>query len=269
ANRGGTAQTAVERLERKFLMDPPGPWLPDEFLSPHELLERSITNASDTGRKILIRGVHRILKRLFSEFSVRILSESESRELLGALCIAALHPSPGEKNLACLNLLYFAINRPAIFWEKVRPIEDIVGKATASRQALMIQLWEKIPETERLYFERMRVKPKAPASFLHKLVSSLTRSKLFFDQALGEGKPVEVIMRVNGRSRKTGLICTPSKEAIYFSSQTLRRTFKGRIASWNGGDFSLKDESERNIGNAVKTRIGCHDTARSKRVMAS
>ena len=55
ANRGVSAVEPTEQLVHKFLTALPGPWLPEEFFAPYELIERSIKDASDDGKHSLLR----------------------------------------------------------------------------------------------------------------------------------------------------------------------------------------------------------------------
>ena len=66
ANRGESAVEETDRLLREFLADKSGPWLPEDFFAPFELVERSIDAATPEGKHTLLRLLHQLAGELFS-----------------------------------------------------------------------------------------------------------------------------------------------------------------------------------------------------------
>ncbi len=250
ANRGKAAQAEVERMVKDFLADPPGPWLPEEFSAPHELLERSITDASKEGKTILVTGVHRVLKALFADFSVRRLTVKESRELLGSLIVAVNHPLDDQKNRAFLDFLYVAAKRPELFWEKVQPVEDIVGTSNDARKEFAERLWRKIPAPLKNHFFSLEPRPKPRLlRFLQRWGKEETR----LQNALLDGEIVAVAYHLGTMSKQAYVVRTPSNEAIVLLSNPPWASNSPYHCDL--GNASLKEASPRKVGEFLRGRL--------------
>ena len=248
ANRGESASEPIEQLVRKFLTSLPGPWLPEEFFAPYELIERSIRDASDGGRHSLLRALHQLINDLFEEVKARQLDESESRQLFGALSIVAEHPL--IKGSQYPRLLDFAIKQSALFSSRVTAPPDIVSNP----QKFLVSRFNRLTKTERYGpnagLRAMLRHAYRAAQIRHKYKSSA------FQRAFVSGEPVEVEMRLNGVSRKSGLLRINNRDTIMLGFNELDAYYKRRdYPVVHIGEVILNQTSERSIANATNARV--------------
>lgn len=256
ANKGHVALIEVERLVQEFLSDPVGDWLPDDFLAPHELLERSILECDEAGRTVIIDSVHRILTGLLSRFSARSLSETESRILFGALIVAVNHPLPKIRSSAYLDLLYLAVREPDVFWGKVQATKCILGDTDEEIKSFATELWNSIPDNiKNNYLDK---RDFGALEFGAGLLSMIRDGP--FKYRLNSGEIVKIYAYVNGRPFNTGMLRTPSSRNVFFPLSYLSsiERIASFVASKNIGKWTLRNENSETISNAISTRLSAY-----------
>lgn len=254
ANRGEVAGEEVEQKVREFLADPPGPWLPEEFGAPYELLERSIEKASGLGKRVLIRSARLLINNLYEEMKSRRLTPAESRELLGTMAIAKGQPSLFSDSLP--KVLFFAINKSAFFWRKVTPSEDIVGSTDSDRKEFISSVWAKLPrETRKKFMQPTRIRSKS--AFGRRKIGKT--SKLRFANVLRHGDLVEIGMSINGKQQEFVVLRLSDRDNFLFSTEELYNvpcSAENDLIPWTDlGQIRLRDTSPRTIANAIPRRL--------------
>ena len=252
ANREKSAVEETDRVLREFLTDKPGPWLPEDFFAPYELVERSIDAATPEGKHTLLRLLHQLVGELFSviELEARKLIEEESRQLLGTMAIVGKHEILQESKYP--DVLEFAVRQPALFWHRVGAPVDIVSDRERFVEILVKRLPEKI---------RQRIQHRlAPAESLLEQIIYLFKNrpqKKVWGRALLKGEVVEVEMVLNGKLRKAGVVrITGRKNAIIIDGAEFNLfSHRTGLPAVPLGEVYVEVASQRNIANWASTRF--------------
>jgi hypothetical protein len=248
ANRGESAAGEIDRLIREFLADTPGPWMPEDFLAPYELLERSIDEASSDGRHFLLRMLHQLVSELFVDMEARKLNEAESRQMLGAMAVIGRHDLLRGSKYP--NVLEFASRWPQLFWSRVFASPEIVS----DREKFIRLLIEKLPSDLQ---KRIQLRPEPDESpFEHiAYIFGYRPAKKVLRRAI-LNHMVEVEMILNGVLHKAGVVRINDRCKVVINENEFSGfPARAELPAVNLGEVVLEVPSPRNIANVTITRF--------------
>jgi hypothetical protein len=263
-NRGTAAVEEADRLLREFLADKPGPWLPEDFFAPHELVERSIDAATPEGKHTLLRLLHQLVSELFFviELEARRLNESESRQLLGAMTIISRHPI--LRGSRYTDVVEFAARRPELFWNRVTAFPEIVSDRERFIKILIGLLPKKCQKQIQAPLARQR-------NFLESIgrLVGIASQDTDFKQAYFKGEAVQVEVTLNGSLVTTGVVRINKGHSVFVNGDELEQIAKRRkLPHKNLGEVAIAaaSASVRNIRNATLSRLNdSFDTSLARR----
>ena len=244
ANRGETMAMETKRLVRDFLADKPGAWMPEDFLAPYELVERSLDDATKDGRHLILRTIHQLLSELFFDVKVRKLTEAESRQLISAMFIAGKYELiEGTKYTSVIEFIY---RYPDVFWGRVVQISDL----TSDKRHFLKFLMKNIPDNIQ-DFKKNRI---GVFSCVEGLFGRGKKVKL--KRAFLNGAKIDVEMQLNGRPYKAVVVRINNRDKALIDVEELPKIHRRPSHKVTKlGEIIIDEATPRNIANAAFTRF--------------
>ena len=240
ANQGESAASAIAQSAREFLEDSPGPWLPEQFYSPYELIDRSLRNSTKVGKQALLSFLHQELRSLFRHFCTFKLDEKESRRLLAILALAKSHRALCTDELTIL--VFVAMNVENLFWSKVKQAPDIVGTKANDRAEFISFLWSKIPKSQRDRVEELQ-------ETAIEVISTSGNS-----QSVHFCEPLIVTIESGERTYEKGLMMVSDRVPIVYAKEQIPETKNRLLPRVHLGTVRLHDTTSATLCNAIPSR---------------
>jgi len=253
ANCGETAESEADQLIRSFLAAKPGAWMPEDFLAPYELVERSIDNATKEGKDFLLRKLSQLLNERFIDvLTGPQLGEAESRQFLSAIIIVSKH------NLVrghLISTFQFALKKPDLFWKRVIPCQDIVSNRDKFISSLVAKLPKDAQDEIRKASSEHHFRQWMHCVFKTNIFDFRTWQKR---RAFFRGELVPVSFNLNGKLERSGVIRVNDRLSMFLTEDDLILKSPGTNLDYYDLDSAeMVDPTQRSLANLTWTKV--HD----------